>query len=253
MWQCPRMMAFSTIPPERPDENCDILYGMKAMFTAVFLVSIAVVAPAQGPQPGVAAGEAPFYAGVSDAASLRAAVEQRTARAERHLKALLEVQGARTIDNTLVPYDRMGMEYASALGLTRIVSRLHPDEQMRTAAEELGQSLATTNAALALRPDIYSALRAIDISNADPATRRYVTRELRDLFQEAGVPPWKRGRLPLVFDAEGTLVAVADIWLSESGTALLAPLGARVEWTSAEGGPHRGGDRLAIDLADALS
>ncbi|HEY6943103.1 tRNA lysidine(34) synthetase TilS [Dokdonella sp.] len=79
------------------------------------------------------------------------------------------------------------------------------------------------------------------------------TRELRDLFQEAGVPPWKRGRLPLVFDADGALVAVADVWLSEAGAALLAPLEARFEWLPAERSARRDGDSLAIDLADALS
>ncbi len=79
------------------------------------------------------------------------------------------------------------------------------------------------------------------------------TRELRDLFQEAGVPPWKRGRLPLAFDADGALVAVADIWLSEAGAALLEPLCARFEWMPAEGSTRRGGGQLAIDLADALS
>ncbi|WP_386065458.1 tRNA lysidine(34) synthetase TilS [Tahibacter sp. UC22_41] len=37
------------------------------------------------------------------------------------------------------------------------------------------------------------------------------TRELRDLLQQAGVPPWQRGRLPLVH-AGGELLAVADLW-----------------------------------------
>lgn len=169
---------------------------MKATLTSVFVVLFAAAVLAQAPQADVAAREAPFYTGVSDTASLRAAVEQRTARADEYLKALLAVQGARTIDNTLVPYDRMGMENAGAFSTTRIVARLHPDERMRTMAEELGQRLATQIAALALRPDIYSALRAIDLGNADPATRRYVTRELRDL-ELAGVnkPEDVRARL----------------------------------------------------------
>lgn len=79
------------------------------------------------------------------------------------------------------------------------------------------------------------------------------TRELRDLFQEAGIPPWKRGRMPLLFDADDTLVAVADVWLSEAGAELLAPLGARIVWTPGDGGMRPGGDHLAIDLADVLS
>jgi tRNA(Ile)-lysidine synthase len=59
------------------------------------------------------------------------------------------------------------------------------------------------------------------------------TRELRDLLQEAGVPPWQRSRMPLVFDAAGALLAVADFWLSETGATLLARAGARLEWKTA--------------------
>lgn len=45
------------------------------------------------------------------------------------------------------------------------------------------------------------------------------TRELRDLLQQAGVPPWLRGRLPLVY-AGGELLAVADLWQTESAERL---------------------------------
>ncbi|MEO7432450.1 MAG: tRNA lysidine(34) synthetase TilS [Dokdonella sp.] len=57
------------------------------------------------------------------------------------------------------------------------------------------------------------------------------TRELRDLFQEAGIPPWQRGRLPLVFERDGGLLAVADLWVSEAGFALFGARGARLEWS----------------------
>lgn len=52
------------------------------------------------------------------------------------------------------------------------------------------------------------------------------TRELRDLLQQAGVPPWLRGRLPLVY-ADDELIAVADLWQSERGETLL---GATLRW-----------------------
>ena len=45
------------------------------------------------------------------------------------------------------------------------------------------------------------------------------TRELRDLLQQAGVPPWLRGRLPLVY-AGGELLAVADLWQTDTAEAL---------------------------------
>ena len=39
------------------------------------------------------------------------------------------------------------------------------------------------------------------------------TRELRDLFQQARMPPWRRGGCPLLY-ADDELVAVADRWMS---------------------------------------
>ena len=57
------------------------------------------------------------------------------------------------------------------------------------------------------------------------------TRELRDLLQEAGIPPWQRGRLPLMFDADGALLAVADLWLSDAGADLLARSQVRLAWS----------------------
>ncbi len=64
-----------------------------------------------------------------------------------------------------------------------------------------------------------------------------LTRELRDLFQEAGIPPWQRGRLPLVFEpgeSGDALIAVADLWRSERGTERLAGADTRLEWTTAD-------------------
>ena len=52
------------------------------------------------------------------------------------------------------------------------------------------------------------------------------TRRLKTLLQEAGVVPWMRQRLPLVY-ADGELVAVADLWLAASASS--AP-GTAVEW-----------------------
>jgi tRNA(Ile)-lysidine synthase len=45
------------------------------------------------------------------------------------------------------------------------------------------------------------------------------TRDLRDLLQQAGVPPWQRGRLPLVY-AGDELLAVADLWHSATAETL---------------------------------
>lgn len=55
------------------------------------------------------------------------------------------------------------------------------------------------------------------------------TRELRDLFQQAGVPPWQRGRIPLVH-LDGALAAVGDLWLDEAAAGWFERIGRRVEW-----------------------
>jgi tRNA(Ile)-lysidine synthase len=46
-----------------------------------------------------------------------------------------------------------------------------------------------------------------------PAGRRQ-HRALKKLFQEHGIPPWERGRIPLVYVGE-ELAAVADLWVCE--------------------------------------
>lgn len=51
-------------------------------------------------------------------------------------------------------------------------------------------------------------------------------RELKKLLQEAGIPPWVRGWLPLLYHRD-ELVAVADLWLSETA---LVENGWRIEW-----------------------
>ncbi len=52
------------------------------------------------------------------------------------------------------------------------------------------------------------------------------TRKLKKLLHDAGIVPWMRDRLPLVYSGE-RLVAVADLWLDAEAAA---PGGLAVEW-----------------------
>lgn len=58
------------------------------------------------------------------------------------------------------------------------------------------------------------------------------TRELRDLFQQALLPPWRRTPCPLLY-AGDELIAVADRWMSERGAAFFASAGTRPHWQPA--------------------
>jgi tRNA(Ile)-lysidine synthase len=57
------------------------------------------------------------------------------------------------------------------------------------------------------------------------------TRELRDLFQRAGMPPWQRAAVPLI-SAGDELVAVADRWINARGTAIFAQTATQPRWQS---------------------
>jgi thimet oligopeptidase len=181
--------------------------AVRVVIAACF-VSVAAVAVAQTPRPNGAV-DAPFYTGVSDTATLRAAVETRLARADGQLKTLLGVQGARTVDNTLVPYDRMWTQIAAARNLANTVARLHPDERMRTTAEALGRDIAATAAGLTLNPDIHAALKSIELRGLDPATVRYVMRDVRD-GQLAGVDRPEATRVRLAQLRQQLQAAVQD-------------------------------------------
>ncbi|WP_232823522.1 tRNA lysidine(34) synthetase TilS [Dyella sp. C9] len=56
------------------------------------------------------------------------------------------------------------------------------------------------------------------------------TRELRDLFQQSAMPPWRRLACPLLYAGE-ELVGVGDRWLSARGASLFGP--ARPHWQPA--------------------
>lgn len=52
------------------------------------------------------------------------------------------------------------------------------------------------------------------------------TRELRTMLQEAGIPPWRRARMPLICTGE-KLLAVGDVFESEAGARWRAANGVR--------------------------
>lgn len=58
------------------------------------------------------------------------------------------------------------------------------------------------------------------------------TRELRDLFQQAAIPPWQRLACPLIFDGD-ELIAVADRWLSARALEAFDAAGSRPCWKPA--------------------
>ena len=148
----------------------------------VALVVLLLAAPAAAQQPAVT----PFTEGISGAASLQSAVDARLARARGLIDAIAAVKGARTVENTLRPYDDLLAELFTASAQASVMAALHPDEEVRRLSETLNRSATALSDEIQLRTDIYDALKAIDLRRSDAQTRYYVARELRN-FVRAGV------------------------------------------------------------------
>ncbi|MGB5540521.1 MAG: tRNA lysidine(34) synthetase TilS, partial [Gammaproteobacteria bacterium] len=63
---------------------------------------------------------------------------------------------------------------------------------------------------------------------------------LKKLFQEAGIPPWQRARIPLIF-IDRQLAAVPGLWICEPFQAGPGEPGVQIDWddpaTAAQGQP----------------
>ena len=139
--------------------------------------------PARAQSPSAAT---PFTEGITDAASLKRAIDARVAHARALLDSMLAVKGTRTVANTLEPYDEFQNELFTASGVVGIMAELHPDAATRDMAEELDRSVTAFDDEIRLRPDVYAALKAIDPGRVNAATRYYLSRE-QQAFARAGV------------------------------------------------------------------
>jgi thimet oligopeptidase len=118
------------------------------------------------------------WVGLKDASTLDNWVQWHIAE-ERHLIAdMLAVKGPRTIENTLVSFDRAEMHLSLAGDQASIMFTVNPNKDIRDKAQSLVQVISAEGATLALNQDIYHALVALDTTQADPATKHYVDRNL---------------------------------------------------------------------------
>jgi thimet oligopeptidase len=105
-------------------------------------------------------------------------VERHLAASRAELEALLAVKGARTVENTLAPYDRACWHLRMAGSQSGVMFMVHPLAAVRDAAQELQQAISAEGTALSLNREVYQALASVDVSAEDDATRYYMERTL---------------------------------------------------------------------------
>jgi thimet oligopeptidase len=135
----------------------------------------------------------PAFAGYADAPhipttpdEMTTLVQQELAKAQAALDQLLAVSGKRTVENTLVPYNQLGIHVDLAGAMSGLLENVHPDEALRASAEAASQEVSKFVTKLGLNRDFYEAMKAVDLTGADAATKFMVEESLRN-FRRAGV------------------------------------------------------------------
>ena len=136
--------------------------------------------------PAGAASAPPFFSDNPDIAAFRASSQSELGLAQQAVDRLLAVQGKRTVENTLVPYNEAMAHAENVAYQSHLMEEVHPDSTFRASAEELSQISSKFLDDLNLNHQVYEALAGANSSKADDATRYFVMRTLRD-FRRAGV------------------------------------------------------------------
>ena len=125
-------------------------------------------------------------AGQVEATGLESWVQGRLASQQQQIEALLAVEGVRTVENTLRPYDDAVATLGAAGSLASLLDSVYPDKAVRDKARELTQTVAEAATALSLNREVYHALAAVDVTLADPGTAHYMHQTLLN-YRLAGV------------------------------------------------------------------
>jgi thimet oligopeptidase len=141
------------------------------LLTAALAICV-LARPAQG-QPLPTA-----YDGITSVAELQRATKTLIDQADKHLDSMLRASGRRTVQNTLVPYDRAQAVLGRAGNLALLVRDVHPDVEMRHAAAAIRQAVAAKRDQWLIDERVFAALSGIDASTADAQAKFYIGREL---------------------------------------------------------------------------
>jgi thimet oligopeptidase len=106
-------------------------------------------------------------------------------RARAEAERMKGLRGAER-DAALAAFDAAFSALAEAASRASLCRNVHPDGPMRDEAERCEQEVDALSTELSLDRGLYDALAAVELAGADPATRYFVEKSLRD-FRRAGV------------------------------------------------------------------
>ena len=161
--------------------------GRRPPSFAVVVVCAMLPACAAAAPPTSAQGEKALHAweGGDSPAALEAWVQDRLRRADADVARVLGAKGARSVANTLRPYDDAVNELLLAVSQSSVIYGVGATRELRDKAQSLTQTANAAYTALNLNQGVYRALAALP-SPADGATRHYLEHSLLE-YRLAGV------------------------------------------------------------------
>jgi len=151
-------------------------------------LGLVLLATGFGIQQSALAKDDPLHAWANgdDPAKLEKWVDTRLAAEKSFLDKLLAVNGNRTIENTLQPYDLAQNQLALASNEAYMMFALGRTAALRDKAQALNEKVASAATALSLNRKVYDALAAVPQPTNDAATKYYLERTLLE-YRLAGV------------------------------------------------------------------
>ena len=117
---------------------------------------------------------------------LAARCEGNLDEVRRLAATLADASGSRSSEQTLGLWDELGLALREALAVASLMSNVHPDEDVRSRAEQGEQDAARLETAIGQDRALYEVLAALDTEGLDDAARRVHELTMRD-FRRAGV------------------------------------------------------------------
>src|ERR1700682_3386173 len=129
---------------------------------------------------------APFWRLPATADALEKQSKDALDQARSQRDRLLAVEGPRTVQNTLVPFDEGGLLIGGAMSTALTLSDTHPDASIRKVALKTIQDARSLQLDIQLDPRIYQALASLErLEGLDAAASYYVHTTLKN-FRNAG-------------------------------------------------------------------
>src|SRR3984893_12301533 len=163
------------------------LRGHCLPFVAAVLACAALPAWAAGAAPpeAVASKDLHAWEAGDDPAALDAWVREHLRRADADIARLVAVKGARSVGNTLRPYDDAANELILSVAQSSVMYGVGATKEFRDKAQALTQTANAAYTALNLNQAVYRALAAVP-TPSQAATRHYLEHTLLE-YRLAGV------------------------------------------------------------------